>query len=72
MESAGHQKLVEDDDPRPALPKKPFIHPGNIMLGKGVLAFDYHSGEGKKHTISNAHYKDIVNRKYRPTGEVDR
>mgnify|MGYP001579037504 FL=1 len=72
--SPGYQKLVPDDDPRPELkrnPKRESLGVG-IMLGRGVKSFDYYTPGGKKHTISNAHYKDILSRKMSKDGLVTR
>lgn len=73
--SAGHQRLVSDDDPRPELKR----NPNNRSLGVGIIlgrgarpGFDYYTPGGRKHSISNAHYKDIKSRKYHSSGEVSR
>ena len=72
--SPGRQKLVPDDDPRPELkrsPRRESLGVG-IMLGRGVKRFDFYPPGGKKHTISNAHYKDILSRKISKDGLVTR
>lgn len=40
------------------------------LFTKGVTSFDYYTPGGKKHTISNAHYKDIKSRRFTKNGEV--